>query len=914
MVFNGTVRIAASLCGLVYERIPSTGNRSAEFFRELSLGGRRQKGRRKSSLRSLRREVRPEHSEIESQNTRIGNPARTGLFAAPLVGFSPMRRSEPFGRRRASAQVDQNGDSAIADDGDFGTIVTSNDVRRARASLRRHRSMAKSKGVWGVDIGQCALKAVKLSFDAKEDKAVLEAFDFVEHPKILSQPDADPDELVRSALEQFLSRNDVDEDLVYLSVPGQAGLARVVKLPPVESKKVPDIVRFEANQQIPFKLDDVSWDYQLLGSGEETAGYVVDAEVGIFAIKKENVAKHLAPLERFGVEVGVVQLAPVALYNFAAFDQFLHATQKIESPTTAAADEAPQQEEEGDTVVILDIGADNTDLVVTNGDKIWMRNLPIGGNHFTRALSKEMKLTFAKAEHMKRNATKAPDPKKLYQAMRPVFQDFANELQKSLGFFSTTNRQAVIRKVLGVGNGFKLPGLQKFLQQHLQYPVDRVVGFHGLRGDALAEPVFLENTATFCIAYGLALQGLKQTPVQTNLLPKEVRTKRMIRDKKPWTLGAAAAVLAGFSAMFFGSFRAYSAVKDKGLESAQKSADGAVADFRKLQSDYDGAKSGYKKAFEDGVNNLGLKAAEKRLQWIQILKTLNETMPARLPSGDGTPLEEVPELNVDHLNGSFLTNVGDWYSKAFEGEEGAKAKNTLSDEDKASGPSGEGWVFQALGYTYNKESLLFVQNTLLKKLQSKSMRDKGLTHACLYWYDRNMKWSPKVGSSSEKRPRIYELLKTGFGSGGAATAGGGGMRGGGLEGGLSSGGLMGFGGGVTSSGGGRGDSSGQMVGGGPSNFGSGSGYGGAMGGSEASMSGGRGGRGGGGMASMMGGMEGAGMSGGMDEFFMPGGFLGGESGFPGADKAPEKTIERTDFEIHIVWTPKKPDDQGGEKK
>ena len=62
-------------------------------------------------------------------------------------------------------------------------------------------------------------------------------------------------------------------------------------------------------------------------------------------------------------------------------------------------------------MVLLDIGADNTDLIITDGNRIWQRNVPIGGNHFTRALTKELKLTFAKAEHLKRNATKAADPR-----------------------------------------------------------------------------------------------------------------------------------------------------------------------------------------------------------------------------------------------------------------------------------------------------------------------------------------------------------------------------------------------------------------------------------------------------------------------------------------------------------------------
>ncbi len=108
-------------------------------------------------------------------------------------------------------------------------------------------------GVWGIDLGQSALKALRLQLSGGEVTAT--AFDYIEHPKILSQPDADPDQLTREALETFLSRNQIRSDLIAISVPGQTGLARFVKLPPVEAKKIPDIVRFEAKQQIPFPLD-----------------------------------------------------------------------------------------------------------------------------------------------------------------------------------------------------------------------------------------------------------------------------------------------------------------------------------------------------------------------------------------------------------------------------------------------------------------------------------------------------------------------------------------------------------------------------------------------------------------------------------------------------------------------------------
>ena len=94
--------------------------------------------------------------------------------------------------------------------------------------------MAITKGVWGIDIGQSALKAIRL--ELIDGKPTATAFDYVEHTKILSQPDADPDALIREALEKVLSRNDVKNDEVAIGIAGQSGLARFVKLPPVDEK------------------------------------------------------------------------------------------------------------------------------------------------------------------------------------------------------------------------------------------------------------------------------------------------------------------------------------------------------------------------------------------------------------------------------------------------------------------------------------------------------------------------------------------------------------------------------------------------------------------------------------------------------------------------------------------------------
>src|SRR5262245_14851587 len=238
--------------------------------------------------------------------------------------------------------------------------------------------MPSNQAVWGIEIGQCALKAIRLRHDPESDKVEALAFDYIEHPKILSQPDADPDALSREALQQFLSRNAVKGDRVVIGVPGQSGLARFIKLPPVEPSRIPEIVKYEARQQIPFALEEVVWDFQTIGQAEEAGGFALETEIGLFAMKRDLIFRFMNPFRDANVEVDVVQMRPLAVYNFAAFDQLGAASDAGEKEGTES-----QREElvEGAAapatdgfVVLLDMGADNSDLVITDGTRIWQRN------------------------------------------------------------------------------------------------------------------------------------------------------------------------------------------------------------------------------------------------------------------------------------------------------------------------------------------------------------------------------------------------------------------------------------------------------------------------------------------------------------------------------------------------------------
>src|SRR5215471_3353536 len=439
--------------------------------------------------------------------------------------------------------------------------------------------MAKSAGVWGIDIGRCALKALRCRLDG--DSVVAEGFDYIEYPKLLTQPEADAPQLIKEALEQFLSRNTVKGDKVAISVSGESGLARYFKPPPVDVKKIADIVKYEARQQIPFALEDVIWDYQRMAGGQEVDGFALDTEIGLFAMKREQVTKSLAPYNTAGIEVDVIQLAPIAIYNYIAFD---------------VAKELPEGEEYSSenpppSIVVLSIGTDTTDLVVTNGYRVWQRNIPLGGNHFTKALTKELKLTFAKAEHLKRNALKAEDPKAVFLAMRPVFNDLVTEVQRSISFFQSVDRTAKIGRVIPLGNAMKLRGLQKYLGQSLGYEVVELKEYRGLSGaGVVGTPAFKDNLLSFGVCYGLALQGLKQASLSTNLIPPEIIKDRLWRAKKPWAVATVAAILLGCAAGYFSGWRAFaSAQEDQEMKQAMDNVQRVVGTSSKNKADYDQA-------------------------------------------------------------------------------------------------------------------------------------------------------------------------------------------------------------------------------------------------------------------------------------------------------------------------------------
>ncbi|OXU14353.1 type IV pilus assembly protein PilM [Sedimentisphaera salicampi] len=400
-----------------------------------------------------------------------------------------------------------------------------------------------SEYVWALDVGSRALRALHLRLDG-ETVEVLES-ELIEHRHLLSAPEVGEEQKEQYAAEtikKFASKHDLRGEEVAISVPGQTSFARFVKLPPVDKKQLTKLVRHEAAQQIPFDIHEVEWDYELMSEEDSP-----DTSIGIFAIKNELVESILSHYTEAGIRVNYVQMAPMAIYNYAAYEF----PDVLKNP--------------GKAIVLLDIGTDNTNLVVCSGNSVWQRCIPMGGNDFTEAVSDAFKIDFEKAEKLKRNSQSSKYAKQIFQAMRRTYTELSEEIQRSLGYYSDAHKVDFVR-VIGLGGGFKLQGLAKYLQQSLGIKMFMPTEFKKVRlSSGVSAASFHQNILDNSVAYGIGLQALGKAPINANLLPTNVARTMAWKQKSVYMYAAAFIFLIACIAAFGKSMAdkiAYSANQD----------------------------------------------------------------------------------------------------------------------------------------------------------------------------------------------------------------------------------------------------------------------------------------------------------------------------------------------------------------
>ena len=443
--------------------------------------------------------------------------------------------------------------------------------------------MAGSNMAWGIEIGQYAIKALQL--EAVGDGIRVRDFAVIPHLHVLTDPklggDGEGEDgaaaratgVLEMSLQTLATQKQFANQrvVVNFNLRQGRGLSRFVKIPPVSPKEIPNLVRFEVEQQIPFPIDEIEWDFHAFQAPDSP-----EVEVGLFAIQKEPLAEFLALVgEKLGVEPAAVTLAPLALYNALAFDRDILSKDR--------------------PFVFLDIGTSATDLIVAHGSRCWMRSFPLGGHSFSEAIADEFKVDYRKAEALKQESATSKYAKQIMGAMRPVFGDLIGDVQKSLQYYENQNRGVKVKDVVGLGSTLKIPGLRKFIGMQLNLEVERLDRFEKLAPEGPASADFAQHVVNFAVAYGLALQGLGMATVDINLLPASNLRQQAWARKTRWFAAAAAVAVAAGGLMFVRPILDQGAVGDVTAVSAAEAVVGEA--------------NGHKSALSSEAADVGSKAS-----------------------------------------------------------------------------------------------------------------------------------------------------------------------------------------------------------------------------------------------------------------------------------------------------------------
>ena len=376
--------------------------------------------------------------------------------------------------------------------------------------------------IWSLDLGKAALKAVKIRRDRNSVEIL--AIDKVDYPMSGNGTDTAQ---AKEAIGIFKARNEV-RDPVVVAHPGQGTFSKFIKVPAFDQKKVKDMVRYEASQQIPFPLDEVIWDYHIVdrdySPGEER-------EIGLFAVRRETVDDYLLDFAREGLSVEMLSIGYLGLLNFIKYDL------------------NPQE-----PAIVLDIGAAHTDLILVDAQRFWIRPLPHSGNDITKAIMSRFKLDFAEAEKLKIETTKAPQQAaKIFQAViQPKLQELVQEIHRSVGYYKSQVGDVKFNRLYLLGNGSRIIGIKKFLEDHIGLVVERIQSIRNLRVNRDVNLKLLQTElAAFGTALGCGIQAVGAGTCQVDLVPREEKLKKEAGRKKKHVFIAAGILAVCILASYF---------------------------------------------------------------------------------------------------------------------------------------------------------------------------------------------------------------------------------------------------------------------------------------------------------------------------------------------------------------------------
>ncbi|MDP8261352.1 MAG: type IV pilus assembly protein PilM [Candidatus Kappaea frigidicola] len=450
------------------------------------------------------------------------------------------------------------------------------------------------KNLIGLDIGNSAVKLIK--FKKVRNKIQLEKARVVELQDGVS---------LSAAVAALFKSERIGACKIAISVSGQSVFTRYTKLPKISQKKIEQVIKYEAQQQIPFPIDKVVWDYQLFKMPKSA-----QLEVFLAAVKKDiidDLYRQISTIK--GAEVVSVQPAPVAFYNIVNFNK-----------------------EIDDKTVLLDVGASVTSVIIAKGRQLWIRSIPIGGAEFTRVIGEGLALKPHEAEALKRkegitlvgatgDEELTPRSDVLSKAINPVLTELLSEVSRSISYYkSQFDKEAVFEKVILTGGGSKIRHIERFFKDNLKIETEKANLFKNLVTNKYIKANIDDIDDRLAVAMGLALLGVETPTINLNLISDDQRKLKDFSKKKVYIISSELIALGIFAMLSLCNLQAInsSEANSKALSlEMDKHRDNQVT-INELQSGIE--------AVELKLNFLG-DIAESKKTWVNLLSKINGSLP-----------------------------------------------------------------------------------------------------------------------------------------------------------------------------------------------------------------------------------------------------------------------------------------------
>ena len=309
---------------------------------------------------------------------------------------------------------------------------------------------SRSKGVVGLDVGSSSIKLIEL----KERKAG--EFSLVRVGVEPLSPEAIVDgsimdsSLVVDAIQKLAQETGAKSNSFATSVSGHSVIIKKIQVPAMPAAELEESIHWEAEQYIPFDINDVRLDYVVLSEGDLGDESM---EVLLVAVKRDKVNDYVSVISQSGKNPAIVDLDAFAMQN---------------------AYETNYDVDPGKVVALVNMGAGVTNInILAHGATVFWRDISFGGNQFTEALQREFNLSFDQAEQVKRGQdVEGCSTAEARTVLDAVSAEMASEIQKTFDFFAATAAEDSVDELVVSGGCAQTPNLVSVLQERFGVPTE----------------------------------------------------------------------------------------------------------------------------------------------------------------------------------------------------------------------------------------------------------------------------------------------------------------------------------------------------------------------------------------------------------------------------------------------------------